>query len=126
VFPVRRGRNTRYLRPEELATIMDAQFRRKLVLVEGIERFMPNKHAHAYFHFSVETPAGLYPSFDILEIDGPAGVMLLRLPSDMQQCTVPIDAVETVWRDRGVAGRYHVGIRGRLVRESNLELHYAP
>ncbi|MBX3159194.1 MAG: ATP-binding protein [Deltaproteobacteria bacterium] len=119
-FPVRRGRDTHNLRPEELATIMEPRLRRMLLLLDRIPRVAQNRSV-ARFHSS----SGRAPPYFIVSFDAERSSVRLRGTQDPQEVVIPLDAVTMVWMEPG-AEIYHVSLRGSIVETSTRELQFHP
>jgi Schlafen, AlbA_2 len=105
-FPVRRGSETRNLRPEELATIMDPHLRRMILLLERLQ-YEPGRPPIALFHAN-----GTSGQFEISQLDSDAGVMQLVEVESRESLVVPLDAVRSAWK--GADGKNNVAIMGQL------------
>lgn len=128
-FPTRRGAGTHYLEPEELATVMDPVYRRKVLLVEQIPP-RPDGSRPVHMHFvdmwkllyekSARTSGKPHPQYrmSIVEIDAFRGVMYAHVDR-AKQVVLPLDAVQSVWQDHSSV-ECQMAIKGALVEEGGL------
>src|SRR5262245_14421001 len=131
LFPARRGDHTHFLLPEELATLMDPVYRRRVLQVQGIPKREGGGHpCLLHFidagHFSkhergVRFPAGtgvnaIYRA-QIVDIDPVAGVMVVK-GDNPSRIVIPLDALRGVWKGEDDTD-HQVAIKGVLADEGN-------
>ncbi|GMV16718.1 MAG: hypothetical protein AMXMBFR56_49420 [Polyangiaceae bacterium] len=111
VFPLRSGRNTTEILPEQLPMLMLPELRRVAVLLAGIRPGEPISVSHcSYYQNVIEmrlTEVEFLANTVTLEFVGSPGGAKLSLP---------LDQVETVWR---VSGKWRVHLRGQIEGEAN-------
>lgn len=138
-FPVRRGAQTRHLKPEQLATLMDGVYRRKVLQVQAVCARDGSPPIEVLLHFidapgvrSVEAAdiasrnLKLFSPFrgQITDIDPVRGSFTTRENSSSRSVVIPLDAVTGVWKDDSDHA-HRIALSG-LVLNDNRGLRYLP
>ena len=111
MFPARRGDANRNLRPEELATVMDAEYRRKLLRLLAI----PPEAGEAQPTPILLLNKGVYYAATLLKVDPDHGVAYFKAHPKWpgQDVCIPIDSMMTFWLDPS-DGHHRIRVDGAL------------
>jgi hypothetical protein len=121
-FPARRGDENRNLRPEELATVMDAEYRRKLLRLLAI----PPRPSETQPTPTLLFNKGIHYAAALLKVDADHGVAYFKAPPQWseQEVCIPIDSMVTFWLDPS-DGLHRIRIDGRL-NDDRGKVHFWP
>ncbi len=105
-FPVRVGTQTNFFRPEQLAMLMSAEYRRIVILLSAIvagEKVLVTWPDRGF---------GGEPEFAFVSLSAQDNLVALQ-PPDPQQATMrlPLDAIRSVWRD----GPWYLFVQGHFM-----------
>lgn len=114
-FPIRVGRNTEYILPEQLPLYMNSKARRaKLLLLRAlatggeVDLFMVPSGGMKHSNIQGAVPFKI----EAVDTEGGGGLAIREPGQDGQTATIPIDDVEAVWLDHN--GKWAVRVAGRL------------
>jgi hypothetical protein len=115
-FPRRGAEGTRFLRPEELALIMDGQYRRTLLQLEQIG-------AGSWVQFWVPQYTQIrlmtQTTGEIVRVDHGSGTVLLKnTVAEAVRCEVPVALVRAVWRSGD--GNWNVALSGSMLQTDHV------
>ncbi len=121
-FPARRGDENRNLRPEELATVMDAEYRRKLLRLVAIPRATGESEPTPILLLN----KGVYYAAALLRVDPDHGVAYFKAHPKWpnQEVCIPIDCMLTFWLDPS-DGLHRIRINGSL-NDDRGKVHFWP
>lgn len=118
LFPLRVGTQTNWLGPEHLPMLMLPLARRNAVVLENIP-----KGKRGALHFPLATGLMRLDFVEVRPMENTAvfrGSNLGGLPS--VPCHVPLDAIRTIWVDKG--GEFHIDLDGSIVEVPKGELQF--
>ncbi len=123
VFPLRTGRVTAYIRPEQLAMLMDPATRRIAALLESIP---PHKRLAVSV---ISTREGVQVSehtFEIVRVDAQSNVLQVRgTPGeDQRSVRVPLDRIITAWQQDDDA--WAIAVAGTLSESGTGAYRFTP
>jgi len=138
-FPMRVADKTRHLVPEQLATLMDAVFRRKVLQLERIPQLGETGMRDVIVHF-VDVPEQRSVAVEQLWLNrggrvyspqrlrvtsiDPIGGTFSGVGTDDRAVVIPLDAITSTWKD-AAENAHQVAISGVLVRD-NRGVRYLP
>jgi Putative DNA-binding domain/Protein of unknown function (DUF2934) len=121
-FPIRVGRHTEYILPEQLPLYMNSKARRaKLLLLRAVEAGgeieLFTVPAGGMKHSNIQ---GAVPfKIEAVDAEGGGALVIRETEHEGQAATIPIDDVEAVWREH--SGKWAVRVSGRLEHFTNVD-----